>query len=68
MGRKSLSNKNRTIKGFGEQWLIYDDNEGYCGSLELFSDIFSPFVKPDELKDCRVAEIGSGSGRIVEYS
>jgi SAM-dependent methyltransferase len=57
--------RNQTIKDFGEQWLRYRDNEGYYGSLELFSDILSPFLKPDEIKGCRVAEIGSGTGRIV---
>jgi SAM-dependent methyltransferase len=31
----------------------------------LFLDILSPFLKPDELKGCKVAEIGSGTGRIV---
>lgn len=55
----------QTIKDFGKQWLRYSDTEGYFGSLELFSDILSPFLKPDQIKDCRVAEIGSGSGRIV---
>jgi SAM-dependent methyltransferase len=55
----------QTIKDFGEQWLKYSDNEGYYGSLELFSDILSPFLKPDDIKDCKVAEIGSGTGRIV---
>ena len=54
-----------TIKDFGEQWLRYCDNEGYYGSLELFSDILEPLLSPDRLKDCRVAEIGSGAGRIV---
>ena len=57
--------KDQTIKDFGEQWLKYTDNEGYYGSLELFSDILSPFLTPDELRGCRVAEIGSGVGRIV---
>jgi predicted RNA methylase len=62
----SLAHDNdRTIKDFGEQWLRYPDNEGYYGSLELFSDILSPFLKPEELRDCTVAEIGSGVGRIV---
>jgi SAM-dependent methyltransferase len=55
----------RTIKDFGEQWLRYSDSEGYYGSLELFSDILSPFLKPEELKGCTIAEIGSGAGRIV---
>ncbi len=54
-----------TIEDFGEQWLRYRDNEGYYGSLELFSDILEPLLPPDRLKGCRVAEIGSGAGRIV---
>jgi SAM-dependent methyltransferase len=57
--------ENQTIKDFGKQWLRYSDTEGYFGSLELFSDILSPFLKSDQIKDCRVAEIGSGTGRIV---
>jgi SAM-dependent methyltransferase len=57
--------ENQTIKDFGKQWLKYNDTEGYFGSLELFSDILSPFLNPDDIKDCSVAEIGSGSGRIV---
>jgi SAM-dependent methyltransferase len=57
--------KDQTIKDFGDQWLKYTDNEGYYGSLELFSDILSPFLTPDDIRSCRVAEIGSGTGRIV---
>jgi SAM-dependent methyltransferase len=57
--------KNKTVKDFGEQWLRYRDNEGFYGSLGLFSDILSPFLKLDEIKNCKVAEIGSGTGRIV---
>jgi SAM-dependent methyltransferase len=55
----------RTIKDFGEQWLTYRNNEGYYGSLKLFEDIVYPFLKPDAIKGCKVAEIGSGTGRIV---
>ncbi len=60
-----IRSEDQTIKDFGDQWLKYTDNEGYYGSLELFSDILSPFLTPDEIKDCRIAEIGSGTGRIV---
>jgi SAM-dependent methyltransferase len=60
-----MNKQNQTIKDFGEQWLRYSDNEGFYGSLELFSDILFPFLKPAEIKGCRVAEIGSGAGRIV---
>lgn len=55
----------QTIKDFGEQWLHYRDINGFFGSMELFSDIIYPFLKPDDIKDRTVAEIGSGSGRIV---
>jgi SAM-dependent methyltransferase len=61
-----MDDQGRTIKDFGEQWLKYPDNEGFFGSLELFSDMIFPFLKPDQLRDCRVAEIGSGAGRIVK--
>ena len=60
-----MPDKDRTIKDFGKQWLRYSDNEGYYGSLELFSDILSPFLKTEALKNCKVAEIGSGADRIV---
>jgi SAM-dependent methyltransferase len=55
----------QTIKDFGEQWLRYTDVKGFFGSLDLFSDIIFPFLMPYDIKDCKVAEIGSGSGRIV---
>jgi SAM-dependent methyltransferase len=56
----------RTIADFGEQWTRYTDNEGYYGSLELFADICGPLLATSELAGKRVAEIGSGSGRIVD--
>ena len=60
-----IRHRDQTIKDFGKQWLKYSDNEGYYGSLEFFSDILTPFLKIDEMKGCKVAEIGSGTGRIV---
>jgi SAM-dependent methyltransferase len=60
-----MDDKHKTINDFGRQWSIFRDNEGFYGSMELFSDIISPFLKADEITDCRVAEIGSGTGRIV---
>ena len=60
-----MGKKDQTIKDFGEQWLKYGDSKGYYGSIELFSDILYPFLKPGDIKDCKVAEIGSGTGRIV---
>lgn len=60
-----MKNNRRSINDFGRQWSIYRDNEGYYGSLELFEDILHPFLKPAEMENSKVAEIGSGSGRIV---
>lgn len=54
----------QTIKDFGDQWLRYCDNEGFYGSLELLSDILFPFIEMGQIRDRRVAEIGSGTGRI----
>ena len=60
-----MNTEEQTIKGFGDQWLRYRDNEGFYGSLELLSDILYPFLISDDIRNCNVAEIGSGSGRIV---
>jgi SAM-dependent methyltransferase len=60
-----ICSKDQTIKDFGDQWLRYCDNEGFYGSLELLSDILFPFIEMGQIRDRRVAEIGSGSGRIV---
>lgn len=56
---------NRTIGDFGEQWSKYTDNSGFYGSDQLFGDIVSPLIEPQELAGKTVAEIGSGSGRII---
>jgi SAM-dependent methyltransferase len=55
----------RTVADFGEQWGRYTDNSGWYGSLELFRDIFGPLLDLEEIRGCRVADIGSGTGRIV---
>jgi SAM-dependent methyltransferase len=55
----------RTIADFGEQWSAYRDNEGYYGSLELFRDMFQPLVAPEDVAGLRVADVGSGTGRIA---
>jgi SAM-dependent methyltransferase len=55
----------RTIQDFGEQWTHYGDNEGFYGSRELFADIIAPLLTPEDFAHRRVAEIGSGTGRIV---
>ncbi len=55
----------KTIADFGEQWTTYVDNEGRYGSREYFFDIVSPLLTPEEVNDASVADIGSGTGRIV---
>jgi len=54
-----------TIKDFGDQWSRYTDYEGWYGSLDLLRDLLHPLLSVEELKGKRVAEIGSGTGRIV---
>jgi SAM-dependent methyltransferase len=54
-----------TIADFGDQWTRFTDNDGFYGSRELFEDICGPLLSADAVRGLRVAEIGSGSGRIV---
>jgi SAM-dependent methyltransferase len=65
MVRNYMEKKDQTIRDFGEQWLRYTDSDGFFGSLELFSDMIYPFLKSSDIKNSKVAEVGSGSGRIV---
>jgi SAM-dependent methyltransferase len=62
---KPVSQDNQTIRDFGDQWSHYGDNDGYYGSVELLADMLGPLVSFDELRGSRVADIGSGTGRIV---
>jgi SAM-dependent methyltransferase len=55
----------RTIADFGDQWTRYTDNDGHYGSVELLADMFGPLLPLSDLRGRRVAEIGSGTGRIV---
>lgn len=54
-----------TIAEFGEQWSRYKENTGYYGSVELLADLLDPFLSIEDLKASHVADIGSGTGRIV---
>jgi SAM-dependent methyltransferase len=56
----------RTIADFGDQWTRFQANDGYYGSGELFADIVGPLLSTEAIRDKRVAEIGSGTGRIVQ--
>jgi len=55
----------KTISDFGEQWVNYQDNPGYYGSVDLLQDLFGPLLTLDAVRGRRVADIGSGTGRIV---
>jgi SAM-dependent methyltransferase len=57
--------KRQTIDDFGEQWTAFRDNPGYYGSADLLADLFGPLLTLDDVKGTRVADIGSGTGRIV---
>ena len=55
----------RTIADFGDQWTRFQGNEGYYGSARLLEDILHPLLKVSDIAGKDVAEIGSGTGRIV---
>jgi SAM-dependent methyltransferase len=57
--------RDQTIRDFGRQWTTYTENEGYYGSVELLKDIIEPLLPVERLRGITAAEIGSGSGRIV---
>lgn len=57
--------RDQTIRDFGRQWTTYTENEGYYGSLELLKDIVEPLLPVEQLRGLSAADIGSGSGRIV---
>jgi len=55
----------KTISDFGEQWVNHRDNPGYYGSVDLLDDLFGPLLTLDTVNGKKVADIGSGTGRIV---
>jgi tRNA1(Val) A37 N6-methylase TrmN6 len=62
----TISLQQKTIDDFEKQWTKYNDSEVYYCSVELFQDILGPLLPVKETKDSRVAEIGSGAGRILD--
>ena len=57
--------RDRTIQDFGDQWSSFQENRGYYGSTELLQDIIGPLMGVATLRGATMADIGSGSGRIV---
>jgi SAM-dependent methyltransferase len=55
----------KTIADFGDQWQRYTDNDGYYGDVDILSGTLGPLLPMKDLDRARVAEIGSGTGRIV---
>ncbi len=55
----------RTIADFGRQWLAFPVVDGYFASTALLADVLGPLVDIREIQGRRVAEVGSGQGRIV---
>jgi SAM-dependent methyltransferase len=57
--------KTQTIQDFGEQWTAFRDNPAYYGSSDLLADLFGPLLLLGDVTGAHVADIGSGTGRIV---
>ena len=55
----------QTIEDFGRQWTEYTENDDYYGSVACLQDIFGPVLNLRKVADAQVADIGSGTGRIV---
>jgi SAM-dependent methyltransferase len=55
----------RTIRDFGDQWHYHGENDAFYGSLELMQDMLGPLLEVGDFRGCRVADVGSGAGRIV---
>jgi SAM-dependent methyltransferase len=54
-----------SYQDFGKQFLIDDKIDNYWGGLKMLKDIVSPFDLK-LLKNKKIMEIGSGSGRIIK--
>jgi SAM-dependent methyltransferase len=58
--------RDQTIRDFSVQWTKYTTHVGYHGSAEWIQDVLGDLFDLSELKGKRVADIGSGTGRIVD--
>lgn len=58
--------RDQTIEDFGVQWTTYTTHVGYHGSAEWIQDQLGTLFSLKDLKGKRVADIGSGTGRIVD--
>lgn len=62
-----MSDQEKTIQDFGDQFLRFQDghNTGFFGGIDGLKDLLGPLLNPGILNGARVAEIGSGPGRVV---
>jgi len=60
-----MNETEKTIQDFGEQWQVFRSNPGFYGDVALLADIMGPLLSPNDIRGTKVAEIGSGTGRIV---
>ena len=64
-GHRSERLGQKTIQDFGDQWNEFSSNDGFYASQELLADILGPLLETSEFRSTHVADIGSGTGRIV---
>lgn len=64
-GRGDDDLTSRTIDDFGEQWTSFRDNPGLYGAVDYLEDLFDGLLTLDSVRGRRVADVGSGTGRIV---
>ena len=56
--------KKSTIEEFGNQFTVYNNIDGYWGSVDMLKDTVYPFDLND-IKNKKICEVGSGSRRII---
>jgi SAM-dependent methyltransferase len=55
----------RTIADFGDQWVVYTNNDGFYGSSAMLQDVFGPLLSIDSFRGAIVADVGAGTGRFA---
>ena len=56
--------KKSTVEEFGNQFTVYNNIDGYWGSVDMLKDTVFPFDL-NTIKNKKICEVGSGSGRII---
>ncbi len=66
MGKPAENIQDQTINDFGEQWNYDSVNDGFYASVDLLQDMLGPLMEAKDFKGSKIADIGSGTGRIVK--